>query len=68
MIKHGPDWINFTIITFINEIYIYILDAYMKFETKLCHLTWEKKGKSKIGHKKNEEKGEFEPLGMNSVF
>jgi len=28
-----------------------ILDVYIKFGTKLFHLSWEKKGKSKIGHK-----------------
>jgi hypothetical protein len=37
----------------------------IKFGTKLFHLTWKKKGKSKTNHRKNEEKGEFESLGMN---
>jgi hypothetical protein len=37
-----------------------ILDAYVKFETKLFCLTWKKKGKSKTSHTKSEEKGEFE--------
>jgi hypothetical protein len=32
------------------------LDAYIKFETNLFHLTREKKGKSKIGHRFYEKK------------
>jgi hypothetical protein len=35
------------------------LKAYIKFGTKLFHLTWEKRVKYKIGHGKSEEKGEF---------
>jgi hypothetical protein len=42
-----------------------ILDTYIKFGTKWFHLTWEKKGKSKTCHKKNEKKGEFESLGVS---
>jgi hypothetical protein len=38
-----------------------IIDAYIKFG-KLFHLTQEKKGKSKKGHRKNEKKCEFESL------
>jgi hypothetical protein len=38
---------------------IYILQAYIKFGTKLFHMTWLKKMKCKIGHGKSEEKGEF---------
>jgi hypothetical protein len=46
-----------------------ILDAYIKFGTKLFHLTWEKKGKSKIVHRENEKKGEFEcPRSESLVF
>jgi hypothetical protein len=41
-----------------------ILDAYIKFGTKLVHLTWEKKEKSKTSHKKSEEKDEFKSLKM----
>jgi hypothetical protein len=44
-----------------------ILDAYIKIGTKLFHFTWEKKGKSKIVHRKNEEKGEFECLRSESL-
>ncbi len=43
-----------------------ILDAYIKFGTKLFHLTWEKKEKFKTCHRKSEEKGEFESLGMST--
>jgi hypothetical protein len=39
-----------------------ILDAYIKFGIKLFHLTWRKKGKSKIGYRKVEEKDEFDYL------
>ncbi len=35
------------------------LEAYIKFGTKLFHLTSEKKVKCNIGHGENEEKGEF---------
>jgi len=35
------------------------LEAYINIGTKLFHLTWEKRVKCKIGHGKNEEKGEF---------
>ncbi len=42
-----------------------ILNAYVKFKTKLFHLTWKKK--SKTGHRKNEEKGEFECLRSESL-
>jgi len=38
-----------------------ILDAYIKLGTKLFFYK-RKKGKFKINHKKNEEKGEFESL------
>jgi hypothetical protein len=37
--KYGPHWINFIIFIFMNEI-IDILKAYIKFGTKLLHLTW----------------------------
>jgi hypothetical protein len=40
--KHGTHWINFIILTFISEI-IDTLDAYIKFEVNLFHLT-KKKG------------------------
>jgi hypothetical protein len=43
---------------------INILNDYIKFGTKLFHLTL-KKGKSKTSHRKNEKKGEFESLGMS---
>jgi hypothetical protein len=43
LIEHGPHWINFTILTFISEKND-IPDAYIKFGTKLFHLTGEKKG------------------------
>jgi hypothetical protein len=33
-----------------------ILKAYIKFETKLFHLTWKKKVKCKSSHGENEEK------------
>ncbi len=36
--EYGPHWINFTILTFMNEI-IDILEAYIKLGTKLFHLT-----------------------------
>jgi hypothetical protein len=42
-----------------------IMDAYIKFGTKLFHLTWEKKEKSKTCHRKSEEKGEFEFVGVS---
>jgi hypothetical protein len=61
LIEHSPHWINFTIIIFISE-KVDIINAYIKFGTKLFHLTREKKGKSKKGHRKNEKKGEFESL------
>jgi hypothetical protein len=38
-----------------------ILDAYIKFETRL-YFYRRKKEKFKVNHKKNEEKGEFESL------
>jgi hypothetical protein len=41
------------------------IDAYIKFGTKLFHLTWREKMKSKTCHRKNEEKGEFKSLGMS---
>ncbi len=44
---------------------INILKAYIKFGTKLFHLTWEKKVECKTGHGKNEEKGEFGSLGVS---
>ncbi len=45
---------------------INILNAYIKFGTKWFHLTFLKKeGKSKPNHRKNEEKGEFESLGVS---
>jgi hypothetical protein len=40
--EYGPHWINFTILNFMNENNRY-LKAYIKFGTKLLHLTWEKK-------------------------
>jgi hypothetical protein len=42
-----------------------ILNGYIKFETKLFHLTWKKKGKSKTCHGKSQGKDKFEFLGMN---
>jgi hypothetical protein len=57
LIEHGSHWINFTILTFINE--NNRLKAYIKIETKLFHLTWKKKVKCKTCHGKNEEKAEF---------
>jgi len=36
--KHGTHWINSIILTFISEI-IDTLDAYIKFEVNLFHLT-----------------------------
>jgi hypothetical protein len=47
------------------------LKDYIKFGTKLFHLTWEKKVKCETNHGKNEEKGEFgnpcnESLGFKS--
>jgi len=41
--EHGLHWINFIILIFINE-KKKTLEAYIKFETKLFHLTWKKKG------------------------
>jgi hypothetical protein len=38
LIEHGAHWINFIILTFINE-NIYILDVYIVFGTKKFHLT-----------------------------
>jgi hypothetical protein len=37
-IEHGTHWINFNILTFINE-KIDILNTYIKFEKKLFYLT-----------------------------
>jgi len=41
--KHGTHWINSIILTFISEI-IDTLDAYVKFEVNLFHLTLKKRG------------------------
>ncbi len=38
LIEHGPHWINFNILTFISE-KKKTLEAYIKFEKKLFHLT-----------------------------
>ncbi len=43
------------------------LDAHIKFEAKLFHLTWEKKGKSKTCHRFLEQKGEFGGLRNESL-
>jgi hypothetical protein len=56
--RHGPHWINFTIFTFISE-KIYNFKAHIKFGKKLFHLTWEKIGESKIGHRFYEKNGEI---------
>jgi hypothetical protein len=37
-----------------------ILEAYIKFGTKLFYSIWEKKVKYKTGHEKSEKKKEFE--------
>jgi hypothetical protein len=42
---------------------IYILDAY-KIWNKIISFDMRKERKSKTSHRKNEEKGEFEFLGM----
>jgi hypothetical protein len=59
LIKHGPHWINFTILTFISE--------NNRYSRCLCKI-WNKIisfDMRKIGHKKNEKKGEFESLRVN---
>jgi len=56
--EHGPHWIIFTIFTFIGEKKD-TLKNYIKFGTKLFHLTWKKKVKCERNHEKNEKKGEF---------
>jgi len=42
-----------------------ILDAYIKLETKLFHFTWKYIYIYKADHRKNQEKDEFESLGMS---
>jgi hypothetical protein len=55
LIEHGSHWINFLIIfSFISE-NIDILNAYIKFGTKLFLLTCEKKEKFKTCHGKSEK-------------
>jgi hypothetical protein len=66
LMEHGPCWINFTIFTFISE-KIDTLKNYIKFGTKLFHLTWEKKVKCETNHGKSEEKGEFGNLWSESL-
>jgi hypothetical protein len=59
LIEHGPHWINFIILIFITA-KIDILDVYIKFGTKLFHLTWKKKKENfKTSHRKIEKKNEF---------
>ncbi len=58
MIKHGPHWIDFTIFTFISENNRYFRGLY-EIWNKIISFDMKKKVKCKIGHGKNEEKGEF---------
>jgi hypothetical protein len=61
LIEHGPYWINSIILTFISEKIRYSKCLYIIWN-KIISFDMRKKGKSKVGHKKNEEKGEFESL------
>ncbi len=69
MIEHGPHWINFTILIFINEKNKYSKCQY-KIWNKIISFDMRKKKESHlIGHKKSEEKGEFEsPKNESLVF
>jgi hypothetical protein len=42
-----------------------IVDAYVKFRTILFHLTCERMGKFKIGHKKSEKKVNLKVVGVS---
>jgi hypothetical protein len=58
IVKHGPYWkkiINLSFIILKN----YTLGAYIKFGGNLYHLTWKRKGQTRIGLKFCEEKGKF---------
>jgi hypothetical protein len=62
-----PNWINFTILTFINEKNRYSKCLY-KIWNKIISFNMRKKGKSKTGHRKSEE-GEFKsPRSESLVF
>jgi len=61
----GHYWINVIIFTFIIEKNRHFRCLY-KISKKIISFWHKKKGKSKIGHKKNEEKNEFESLGVSS--
>jgi len=66
LIEHGPHWISFIIFSFISE-NIDILNAYIKFGTKLFIFTFKKKEKFKTCHKKS-KKGEFECFRSESLM
>jgi hypothetical protein len=62
-----PNWINFTILTFINEQNRYSRCLY-KIWNKIISFNMRKKGKSKTSHRKS-EKGEFKsPRSESLVF
>jgi len=69
LIKHDSHWINFTIFTFISEIYMYIYKCLYKILNKIKILTWEKRENSRqvIG-KLKKRKSEFEYVKSESMF
>jgi len=67
--EHGPFWLNFTISTSISEKIKYFKCLYKIWSKTISFDMREKKEKSKINHRKNEKKGEFEsPRNESLVF
>jgi hypothetical protein len=64
LIEYGPHWINFTILAFIGENNKYC-GCLNKIWNKIISFDMKKKGKSKIGYRKSEEKNEFESFEVN---
>jgi hypothetical protein len=58
LIKHGPSWIKFFVLTFIIEHNRYLKYPY-KIWSKFISFDMKKKGKSKTCHKFYEERVEF---------
>jgi hypothetical protein len=59
LVKHGPHWINFIILTFISENKIKFKGLY-KIWNDIISFDMKKKVKCKTNHEKTKEKGEFE--------
>jgi hypothetical protein len=67
--EHGPFWLNFIISTSISEKIKYFKCLYKIWSKTISFDMRKEKGKSKINHRKNEKKGEFEsPRNESLVF